>query len=339
MCVEFADTMLGGPAKIFWGNCLEAAEHRGDPPLAWAEMRETLRKKYVLRLYATQVIMDWLDAKQGKRTVGEYIEEFEDFRMRCRKVEDPQLLIAMFARGLSEEYCAEVLTQNLAAIDEAYHIMEGSAYVRRHAPGTTGTSSAPSRSAAPMRTTPTNGWNRGATANPKDLQTPASSSDRPATTAARPAYPASRLAATAPTPTRTAMIQCFTCGGRGHKASVCPTTTVGAVVTDEDYTPDALVEEVDEYHGECGDDADSEPFMGFVRIVASPPPPSPAPIEEVDEYRGECEDDGDIEPFVGFMQIVANPPPPSPDQQDRPMMSVGLDSLAPEAPASVPHCT
>ena len=312
----------------------------------------------------------------GKRTVGEYIEEFEDFHMRCRKEEDPQLLIAMFARGLSEEYCAVILTQNPAAIDEAYHIVEGSAYARRHAPGTTRTSSAPNRLAAPMRTTPTNGWNRGATANPKDLQTPASSSDRPATTAARPAYPAARPTATAPAPTQNATIQCFTCGGRGHRASVCPTTPVGVVVTDEDYTPDALVEEVDEYHGECDDDGDdepimgfmqivaspsppspapveevdeyhgeceddgdSEPFMGFVHIVASPLPPSPAPVEEVDEYRGECEDDGDIEPFMGFMQIVASPPPPSPNQQDRPMMSVGLDSPAPEAPASVPHCT
>ena len=112
VCVEFAETMLGGPAKTFWENCLETADTRRDPPYTWTEMREILRRKYVPRLYATQVIMDWLDCKQGKRTVSEYIEEFEDYRLRCKKVDDQQMLIAMFARGLNDEPCAEILTQS-----------------------------------------------------------------------------------------------------------------------------------------------------------------------------------------------------------------------------------
>ena len=70
MRVEFAETMLGGPAKIFWENCLEAAAQRDDPPYTWATMTDVLRKKYVPRLYATQSLMDWLDLTQGKRTVS-----------------------------------------------------------------------------------------------------------------------------------------------------------------------------------------------------------------------------------------------------------------------------
>ena len=88
---------------------LEAAERRGDPPYTWEAMRDTLRKKYVPRIYSTRLLMKWLDLRQGKHSMSDYIEEFEEYRMPCKYIEEPQLLIAMFVRGLIEDACADIL--------------------------------------------------------------------------------------------------------------------------------------------------------------------------------------------------------------------------------------
>ena len=66
--------------------------------------------------------------------------------------------------------------------------------------------------------------------------------------------------------------------------------------------------------------------------------PTVAPILEVDEYYGECDDDEDTTPIMGFMQIVANDPPSTPVDSDRPMMSVRYVPLDPEvhAPTATP---
>ena len=273
LCVEYAQTQLGGHAKIFWENCLEAAERQGDPPYTWDAMRDTLRKKYVPRIYSIRLLMKWLDPRQGKRSVSDYIEEFEKYRMRCKYVEEPQLLIAIFARGLIEDACADVLRQNPTTVEEAYHLVEGVAYARENSSGASRTTG---QTTTPACTTPTTGWNRGASSAPRPFPAPASQTARPTLQAAA-TTPTVQPAATAAAPaSRTTPITCFTCRGRGPRQSVCPTVSVATVLEGDKCPDDPLDDTLNEYHGECNDDADAEPSMGFIQIIQSDTPPTPA---------------------------------------------------------------
>ena len=122
--VEYAETRLGGQAKIFWENECIAAERRGQPIATWAEMARKLRAKYVPRQYQMTFFLSWLDLRQGRMTTTEYIEAFEECRMRCRFVEDPRVVIGVFTHGLHPGLRNEVLKCNPSEVDEAYHIIE-----------------------------------------------------------------------------------------------------------------------------------------------------------------------------------------------------------------------
>ena len=100
LCVEYAETRLGGQAKIFWENECLAAERRGRPIVTWTEMAQKLRAKYVPRQYQMTLFLAWLDIRQGRLSTTEYIEAIEECRMRCRFVEDPRVVIGIFIHGL-----------------------------------------------------------------------------------------------------------------------------------------------------------------------------------------------------------------------------------------------
>ncbi|CAA7404489.1 unnamed protein product [Spirodela intermedia] len=51
-------------------------------------MASRLRNKYVPRQYKSMMFLSWLDLRQGKMPVRDYIQAFEECRMRCRFVED-----------------------------------------------------------------------------------------------------------------------------------------------------------------------------------------------------------------------------------------------------------
>ena len=51
LCVEYAETRLGGHAKIFWEDERHAAYRRGQPITSWIDMAQRLRNKYVPREY------------------------------------------------------------------------------------------------------------------------------------------------------------------------------------------------------------------------------------------------------------------------------------------------
>ena len=109
LCVEYAEMRLRGQAKIFWENEYLAAERRGLPITTWAEMVQKLRNKYVPRQYEATLFLSWLDLRQGKSPVRDYIQTFEECRMRCRFVEDPRIVIGLFTHGLTTRLRNEVL--------------------------------------------------------------------------------------------------------------------------------------------------------------------------------------------------------------------------------------
>ncbi|XP_078435744.1 uncharacterized protein LOC144706597 [Wolffia australiana] len=107
--------------------CVEYAE-RHDPPFTWAEMSRKLTDKYVPKLYMTHLMLCWMNLRQGKRKVSEYIVEFEEYRMRCKFVDSPQIQIAFFIHGLRQDLGTRVLEQNPATVDLAYSLVESNEF-------------------------------------------------------------------------------------------------------------------------------------------------------------------------------------------------------------------
>ena len=109
LCVEYAEMRLGGQAKIYWENESHATYRRGEPITSWMGMTSRLRNKYVPRQYETTLFLNWLDLRQGKMPVRDYIQAFEECRMRCRFVEDSRVVLGIFIHGLSPRLRNEVL--------------------------------------------------------------------------------------------------------------------------------------------------------------------------------------------------------------------------------------
>ena len=272
----FAETRLGKEAQIFWVNEVTAARARRDPPLTWADMTSRLRNKYVPTHHQTHLLLHWLDLKQGRRKVRDYITEFEECRMRCRTVESPEQQIVYFVRGLKPELGAKVLELNPMTVDQAYRIVEDNEYILEKASTMTISSAArtTTTAASAARTSSTStGWPRNPTPALRGADT---APQAPATTTPTPTTSASTMASTARAPPRApANMKCFKCQGFGHRASECVSLFYVDVMGNQVDSP-AQDSEVDVYQGDCPDDEDedSQAFTGIIVISPATPPPS-----------------------------------------------------------------
>ena len=220
LCVEYAEMRLGGQAKIFWENEYLAAERRGLPITTWAEMVQKLRKKYVLWQYEATRFLWWLDLRQGKSPVRDYILTFEECRMRCRFVEDPRIVIGLFTHGLTTRLRNEVLKSCPSKVDEAYRIVEHMERPGDDAPATTTTQTA----RAPFTrftTTTTSSQPRPGGGNNGTTPNTSVGSAHPPPPRAVTIDSSLRTTAVAPLP-----ITCFKCQGKGQRASQCPSSNL-----------------------------------------------------------------------------------------------------------------
>ncbi|XP_078431100.1 uncharacterized protein LOC144702945 [Wolffia australiana] len=272
LCVEYAKARLGGQAKIFWKNEKEAARQRRDPPFTWAEMSRKLTDKYVPKLYMTHLMLCWMNLRQGKRKVSEYIVEFEEYRMRCKFVGSPQIQIAFFIHGLRQDLGTRVLEQNPATVDLAYSLVESNEFSTESLAATALPAPRPATStisAAPSRTT----WTRSSgpsTRTTSTIPTPPAQAALATVPVPAPAAPSALSTARAPNAPREPM-QCFKCKGFGHRRSDCPSLMVMDIHGQpaEDQQDDDL--EVDEYPGEEPEGDELDDPLGYIQITPIAP--------------------------------------------------------------------
>ncbi|XP_078439838.1 uncharacterized protein LOC144710045 [Wolffia australiana] len=194
------------------------------------------------------LFLSWLDLKQGRLTVKEYIEAFEECQMRCRLVEDPRIIIGLFIHGLRPALRNKVFKCHPAKVDEAYHLVE-------HIDSPADDTSAPSANTAP--------WN-------PPIQTISARTTPPATTRVtliargQGTAPATSVgstplvrATTSDVPTRStavsqAHIMCYNCEGRRHRPNQCPSSAL--LIDAGDINPDHMdgvdTPQDDHYHGD-----------------------------------------------------------------------------------------
>ncbi|XP_078435016.1 uncharacterized protein LOC144706013 [Wolffia australiana] len=272
LCVEYAEARLGGQAKIFWKNEKEAARQPRDPPFTWAEMSRKLTDKYVPKLYMTHLMLCWMNLRQGKRKVSEDIVEFEEYRMRCKFVDSPQIQIAFFIHGLRQDLGTRVLEQNPATVDLAYSLVESNEFSTESIAAAALPTPRPASSAisaAPSRTT----WTRNSGSAPRTTSTTPTPTAPAAPTTAPVPTPATSSAlstARAPNAPREPM-QCFKCKGFGHQRSDCPSLMIMDIHGQpaEDQQDDDL--EVDEYPGEDPDGDELDDPLGYIQITPIAP--------------------------------------------------------------------
>ncbi|XP_078434274.1 uncharacterized protein LOC144705461 [Wolffia australiana] len=253
-------------------------------------MSRKLKDMYIPKLYMTRLLLKWMDLKQGKRKVSEYIEDFEEYRMRCKFVDSPQVQIAFFVHGLRPDLGARVLEQNPPTADLAYSLVEGNELshddivppttAAPRATQTTTTTSSAARSSS--------SWNQGSTT----VHRPTAPTPTPVLTLAPPTPSAISTARGPNAPQEP--IQCFKCKGFGHRWTDCPTLLVMDIHGNPlgEQLEDDL--EVDKYSAECLEDEDLDDPLGYIQITPIIPP-STLPVatlgiqQETTEMRGPSE--------------------------------------------------
>ncbi|XP_078440850.1 zinc knuckle (CCHC-type) family protein [Wolffia australiana] len=263
LCISYAEARLRGQAKIFWKNEKEAARRRRVPPHTWDKMSRKLKEKYIPKLYMTRLLLKWMDLKHGRRRVSEYIEEFEEYRMRCKLVESPQIQIAFFVHGLRSDLGVRVLEQNPSTVDLAYSLVKSNEYSHDDTTPTTTIAPRVSNSSSSTSSTPraAPGGTRGAQATPR----PATPTPTPMP-ALVPSTPSAVSTARALVAAHEPM-QCFKCKGFGHRRAECPSLLHMDIHGNPVDAPPEDDLEVDEYPGESPKGEDYEEPIGYIQIT------------------------------------------------------------------------
>ena len=195
--------------------------------------------------------------------------------MRCRFVEDPQIVIGLFTHSLSTRLRNEVLKSCPSKVDEAYHIVEHMERPRDDTLMTTPATTMTQTSRAPftrstMGTTSFQPWPSGG--NSRTILTTSVGSTPPPK--AMTTESSTRTTAVAPTP-----ITCFKCQGKGHWASQCPSSNLLIGLEDEsrghiggeDILGDDVYISDDRSEEDC---LDSE-VIGYIQTTSAAPPHFP----------------------------------------------------------------
>ncbi|XP_078444228.1 uncharacterized protein LOC144713508 [Wolffia australiana] len=251
-------------------------------------MSRKLTDKYVPKLYMTHLMLCWMNLRQGKHKVSEYIVEFEEYRMRCKFVDSPQIQIAFFIHGLRQDLGTRVLEQNPTMVDLAYSLVESNKFSTESIAAAALPTPRPASSAisaAPSRTT----WTRNSGSAPRTTSTtpiptaPAAPTTAPVPT---PAISSALSTARAPNAPREPM-QCFKCKGFGHRRSDCPSLMIMDMHGQpaEDQQDDNL--EVDEYPGDDPDGDELDDSLGYIQITPIAPTATyPVAIVDTREIGG-----------------------------------------------------
>ena len=88
----------------------------------WAEMKGRLRTKYVPVNNKSQLIDTWQRIEQKKRSVREYLNEFQELMIACELDEDQLSIISRFKTGLREDIKVELELREVSTLYEAYKI-------------------------------------------------------------------------------------------------------------------------------------------------------------------------------------------------------------------------
>ncbi|KAG5557605.1 hypothetical protein RHGRI_007755 [Rhododendron griersonianum] len=121
--VRFAKMKLVGLAKIWWMGVEGDIRRLGQPPIGtWQEMKAKLREKYMPSNYHEKLCEQLIELKQNNMSVAEYMQKFDELKMRSQVTEDSSQTLARFKAGLRPDIRRELLRQPLYSLEHAFQV-------------------------------------------------------------------------------------------------------------------------------------------------------------------------------------------------------------------------
>ncbi|XP_021305548.1 uncharacterized protein LOC110431156 [Sorghum bicolor] len=234
---------FSGYAITWWNQVCTKLRRAGHDRITWEDMKREMRRRFVPAYYSRDLHLKLKRLVQGTRTVDEYFQELEMCLLRTEITEDEESTMARFLVGLNKPIADKVDMTNYTCLTELVHFakraerqLAGS--YKDHA------SFSAHNSATSWRQSQQHG---SGVHTPTSRATSSKHFDSKGKAVSSTHSSSSATAA----PRHTSKIECFKCGGHGHKQAECPNRRTIIALADGSY--DSQSEEEDEFHNVFAD--------------------------------------------------------------------------------------
>ncbi|MCI05143.1 gag-pol poly protein, partial [Trifolium medium] len=226
---KYAILKLSKSASL-WYEGLKARRirDRKEKISSWESLKRKLRKRYVPSNHRLNLYKKISDLVQGKMSVAEYIDEFENLCLMGELEENEEQRMSRFLRGLNKNIAFAVELCNYTDFNTLSTLclkIENQNKSRYNAGGSSG-------------------WSKGGVSGSAN----AAPSTKPNVTQPKQSEPTPKQSSTAPKETSLSKVRCFKCQGFGHFARACPNQRV-VTLREAVSMRDELVKEEEESGG------------------------------------------------------------------------------------------
>ncbi|XP_021306294.1 uncharacterized protein LOC110431528, partial [Sorghum bicolor] len=246
---KLAAIEFSGYAITWWNQVCTELRRAGHDRITWEDMKREMRRRFVPAYYSRDLHLKLKRLVQGTRTVDEYFQELEMCLLRTGITEDEESTMARFLVGLNKPIADKVDMTNYTCLTELVHFAKRA---ERQLAG-----SYKDRASFSAHNSATS-W-RQSQQHGSGVHTPtsrATSSKHFDSKGKAVSSTQSSSSATA-APRHTSKIECFKCGGHGHKQAECPNRRTIIALADGSY--DSQSEEEDE----------SSPYLVVRRVLST----------------------------------------------------------------------
>ena len=239
-----------GYAITWWNQVRTEYQRVGHVRITWEDMKREMRRRFVPAYYSRDLHLKLKRLVQGTRTVDEYFQELEMCVLRTGITEDEESTMARFLVGLNKPIADKVDMTTYTCLTELVHFAKraerqiATSYKYnaswRHSQQQGDVTPQFQQQGAATPKSSSRGANRYLPTSSKqlDVKGKAVSSSQP-------------TSSTAATQRKTSKIECFKCGGHGHKQAECPNRRTIIALADGSY--DSQSEEEDEFNNVFAD--------------------------------------------------------------------------------------
>ncbi|XP_066333661.1 uncharacterized protein [Miscanthus floridulus] len=234
-----------GYAITWWNQVRTEYQRVGHVRITWEDMKREMRRRFVPAYYSRDLHLKLKHLVQGTRTIDEYFQELEMCVLRTGITEGEESTMAQFLVGLNKPIADKVDMTTYTCLTELVHFAKraerqiATSYKYnaswRHSQQRGDVMPQFQQQGAATPKSSSRGANRYLPTSSKqlDVKHKAVNSSQP-------------TSSTAATQRKTSKIECFKCGGHGHKQAECPNRRTIIALADGSY--DSQSEEEDEFN-------------------------------------------------------------------------------------------
>ncbi|XP_021309129.1 uncharacterized protein LOC110432673 [Sorghum bicolor] len=246
---KLAAIEFSGYAITWWNQVCTELRRAGHDRITWEDMKREMRRRFVPAYYSRDLHLKLKRLVQGTRTVDEYFQELEMCLLRTGITEDEESTMARFLVGLNKPIADKVDMTKYTCLTELVHFAKRA---ERQLAG-----SYKDRASFSAHNSATS-W-RQSQQHGSGVHTPSSraTSSKHFDSKGKAVSSTQSSSSATAAPRHTSKIECFKCGGHGHKQAECPNRHTIIALADGSY--DSQSEEEDE----------SSPYLVVRRVLST----------------------------------------------------------------------